>query len=64
MVEQEQIAQILSGREIEDAARTLLQTALDRGGNDNITIILCRIAEEPQGLLSKMLYGILHPAGK
>ncbi|MCD8157265.1 MAG: hypothetical protein LUD53_07575, partial [Clostridiales bacterium] len=42
MLSTNQIAQVLGQYPIETAAGCLLEKALERGGRDNITIILCR----------------------
>ncbi len=48
MVEKEEIASIVSNaRSLENASRTLLERALENGGRDNITIILCEIGKQP-----------------
>lgn len=44
MVEPESIRSVLiSGRSIEECVQTLLMMALEGGGRDNITILLCRV---------------------
>lgn len=50
MVPAGRIAQILTETQLELAAGTLLREALDRGGRDNITVILCRIEREKRSL--------------
>ncbi len=48
MVEKEEIASIVTNaRSLENASRTLLERALENGGRDNITIILCEIGKQP-----------------
>lgn len=46
MVSEDQIARIISENDIRSATEKLLQAALDNGGKDNITIILCRITKK------------------
>lgn len=46
MVPTEEISGILTRTPFPDLADTLLQRALDEGGKDNITLILCRIQRE------------------
>ena len=43
MVRDDQIARVLgSSRSIDDAARALVDLALDAGGRDNVTVVLAR----------------------
>lgn len=42
MVEDEEISRILSEMEDEEAADRLMELALENGGTDNITLVLCR----------------------
>ena len=51
MVSEEEIADTLSGRGILEAQKRLLNAALDNGGKDNITIILCKVRKKRGGLL-------------
>lgn len=55
MVEPGCIAAVLSGRPLERAAKTLLAVALNQGGRDNITIILCRVEREAGSPLLRWL---------
>jgi protein phosphatase len=50
MVTNEEIKEILSSAPINTAIEQLLNRALEKGGKDNTTIILCRIEKEPQWL--------------
>lgn len=45
MVEDARLAETLSTLEDTEAADTLLKLALDQGGTDNISFVLCRVAE-------------------
>lgn len=46
MLSDEEIADILSGEgSVKEAVETLLDCALEKGGRDNITIVLCEITE-------------------
>lgn len=47
MVTNEKITEILSSDPSDTAAEQLLELALENGGKDNTTIILCRIEKEP-----------------
>lgn len=44
-VADEEIREILRGHELEDAARSLVDLALERGGEDNVTVVLVRTCE-------------------
>lgn len=46
MVSREEITQILRTQDIERASAVLLDTALSRGGLDNITFILCKVQQK------------------
>lgn len=47
LVSEREISQVLSGeRELKESARILLEMALDKGGHDNITILLCELEEQ------------------
>lgn len=54
MVTVEDITQILTETEFNEAVNILLNTALDNGGKDNITIILCKVEREKKSLLSRI----------
>lgn len=43
MVDNEHIAGLLSSRPLAEAGRALMDAAMDRGGRDNTTILLCRV---------------------
>ena len=45
MVDDEQIAKVLDELEDEKAADRLLELALEHGGTDNISFVLCRVME-------------------
>ena len=50
MVDDAQLAQILAGQpETQAACDALLARALDAGGNDNVTLILCDVIDESEG---------------
>ena len=49
MVEINQIGQILSENDVSHAADILAETALENGGSDNITIIVCSIVKRTSG---------------
>ena len=46
MVSQEEIAEILTETDFEKAGEKLLIRALENGGRDNITILLCKTERE------------------
>ena len=54
MVSEEAIAQLLCETAFDAAAEKLLATALQNGGKDNVTVILCRIVKEKPGLFSRL----------
>ena len=54
MVEREEIASTLSDTPFEEAAERLLNRALENGGKDNITILLCRIERERKSLFERL----------
>lgn len=54
MVTVETITQILIETEFDKAIKKLLDVALENGGKDNITIILCKVEQEKRGLFSKI----------
>ena len=45
--------------DVSNAAEKLLQKALDNGGRDNITIILCRVKKRKLGLFDKIFHFLL-----
>lgn len=47
MVDLEQIKKALSDHTPEEAAKVLLAQGLDRGGKDNITMVICKIQRQP-----------------
>lgn len=54
MVPTEDIARILLKTEFEACSMRLLNTALNNGGRDNITIILCRVERERRNLFDRV----------
>ncbi|MCR5735253.1 MAG: protein phosphatase 2C domain-containing protein [Lachnospiraceae bacterium] len=50
MVDEEEISRIISAYSIKDAVPKLLRTALENGGKDNTTVILCRVKKKKTGL--------------
>lgn len=48
MVSNFEISNILSSNEIKTSAQKLMETALENGGKDNITIVLCEVREEEE----------------
>ena len=55
MVKQEDIQAILASAPVETAVQQLLDQALEKGGIDNTTILLCRIEKESRSLLQRIL---------
>jgi len=51
MLKDEEILQILESSGFESAGEKMITQALEKGGIDNITVILCRIRKEEWGLL-------------
>ncbi|MCR4740016.1 MAG: protein phosphatase 2C domain-containing protein [Lachnospiraceae bacterium] len=49
MVQEDEIARVLSAYSIWDAVPKLLREAIENGGKDNITIILCRVKKKRSG---------------
>ena len=45
MVSDDVIQQVLSGDDDEAAAEELLQLALENGGTDNVSLVICRVTE-------------------
>lgn len=62
MVSKDEIAKILKElaaggtTDVNKATEELLQKALDHGGRDNITIILCRLKKRKRGLFDKIFH--------
>ena len=56
MVSAEEIKQVICGTAFDNAAERLLTTALENGGKDNITAILCRITKEKLSLFSGLFH--------
>ena len=54
MVPTEEICRILTHEPFEAAAGKLLEAALNGGGKDNITIILCRVGRTKSGLFRRL----------
>ena len=50
MVSNEEISRVLAEKEIEPAVEELLYRALENGGKDNVTIILCAVRKKRGGL--------------
>jgi len=58
MVSEEEISNIISGDKfITDAANKLMKKALESGGKDNITIILCEIHRQGLKIFNKIMTG-------
>jgi serine/threonine protein phosphatase PrpC len=47
MVEDPEIAELMQGQDLEAAADRLIQTTLDRGARDNVTVVLVRPLAQP-----------------
>ena len=47
--DQELEAELLAIRTAPETCQRLLQLALDRGGEDNITVVIGRLKDKPQG---------------
>ena len=56
MVSTEEICSILKGTSFENAADKMLNRALEGGGKDNITILLCMV-EKKKSLFSRLWRG-------
>lgn len=56
MVDNDTICRLLTGLEPERAALALRDRALENGGRDNVTLIVCRVEREP-GWMEKLLTG-------
>lgn len=55
MVSNKNIERIIKENNFEDTAMKLLQAALDGGGRDNITIIICRVERKNKTLIDRIL---------
>lgn len=53
MLANEEIKNVLASVPAESAAEQLLEQALEKGGKDNTTIILCKVEKEPHGLFRR-----------
>lgn len=53
MLTNEEISGILAFEDVEKAATQLLDKALEKGGIDNTTIILCRVEKEPLSIFQR-----------
>lgn len=54
MLTQEEIVNVLLTSTIDNAVNQLLEQALANGGKDNITVILCKIERENNGVFSRL----------
>ena len=54
MVELAEISKILGKYRIKEAGECLMKAALENGGKDNITIIICRIEQERKGFFARL----------
>ena len=54
MVSEESIAGVLGSVPAEEAAGVLAQMALDNGGRDNVTVIVCGVGKAP-GVIARMM---------
>ena len=54
MVAAEEIARILRETEYKEVCDKLLDKALENGGRDNITIIVCKVEKNRRGLFGKL----------
>lgn len=54
MVSENDITEILRKTSYDDVVNKLLDAALDNGGLDNITVILCKVEQEKRSLLSRL----------
>ncbi len=54
MVSEESIAGVLGSVSAEEAAGVLAQMALDNGGRDNVTVIVCGVGKAP-GVIARMM---------
>lgn len=46
MVTKEEIIEILNSKKIDEVENELLERALDKGGRDNISVIICKVKQE------------------
>lgn len=58
MVTEEEIENILLNTAFDESINRLLEKALDKGGKDNITIILCKVEGEKWSLFDKLFHSI------
>lgn len=56
MVPTQTVLQILNGTELPAAAERLLAAALENGGKDNVTILLCKIEKEKSKLFNRLFH--------
>lgn len=63
MVPEEEIAEILKSSSHRKAARQLRDRALENGGRDNVTVLVCR-TEKKHGRLWTFLTGLFRKAGR
>ena len=54
MVSQDQIKEIVLGAPIEEAVEALVKAALEAGGKDNITVVLCLVEKARENLLERL----------
>lgn len=54
MVEMREISKSLGKSGIKEAGECLMKAALENGGKDNITIIICRIEQERKGFFARL----------
>lgn len=68
-VSPDEIMEIVNGHSVKSACRRLVELALQRGGDDNITVIVLKLKEvspERQNLLDRLFYklkGVIHKFG-
>lgn len=56
MVKLDDISRIISDTQFDEITERLLDTALNNGGRDNITIIMCEIKKKKQGLFGRTFW--------
>ncbi len=56
MVKLDEISRIISDTQFDEITECLLDTALNNGGRDNITIIMCEIKKKKQGLFGRTFW--------